>query len=145
MEIEYKYLFGEREKLAKGKTDLQDKRKALQSAMQLNFDSDLKLKKILYSADNKDFDVNEAIKLYIQYNKTCKNHELLSKVRSKLSVKKEESINEGINKKTIKDKIAVEKIIEEINNCRLIISNSTLGRMREIIDESNISISKKKK
>jgi hypothetical protein len=135
LEIEQKYVFGEREKLAQEKQMLQEKRRNLQSAMQLKFDSDIKLKRLLMYSNYKDFDLNDALKVFLDCSHTCVDNQLVRSVRMRLSEIKGEKILDGISKKLIKDKITAEKTIEEINMYQLVIKNSILEKLGEFIKE----------
>lgn len=137
LEIEQKYMFGEREKLTKEKQLLQEKRKNLQSAMQLKFDSDIKLKRVLMYCNYKDFDLNDGLKVFSECSHTCVDNQLVRNVRMKLSEIKGEKILENINKKIIKDKVTAEKAIEEINFYQLVIKNSILEKLGEFLKEDN--------
>jgi len=88
-------------------------------------DSDLKLKRLLATSSLKDFNVNEAIKTYLDYKSTCTSKDLLKKLKKTLQEKKNENITELVSKKQIKDIQGVERIVQEMMEIGMEITGET--------------------
>lgn len=132
-EIEQKYMFGQRKLLMDSRIEIEEKRKHLQTAMQLNYDSFSKINKIKSDYNRGVLDLKEAIITFNQFSSNCGDKKLIEDVALLLSKLKEDSINEMILKKQFKDKASIENVINEISSYKIKISNTVLLRLSDLI------------